>query len=117
MSKKAILLDKIVEKITFIDQIVEQYGSVENSLKDAILGRAAILMHIEAIAEQFEKLSENGFFETLSRFNPVDIKGIRRVRNYIAHQYDEVDDDIIVDIIKERLPIIKSICKQIIGDV
>ncbi|MFP4333780.1 MAG: DUF86 domain-containing protein [Campylobacterales bacterium] len=114
MHKEATLLRKIIEKITFIEEIVKQYGSVESSLEDAILSRAAILMHLETIAEQFEKLSENGFFEVLSRFDANDIKGIRRVRNYIAHQYDEVDDDIIMDIIKERLPVIKLSCKKLL---
>ena len=113
MSKDVILVKKIIEKIVFIGQIVEQYGSIEMSLKDVVLSRAAILMHIEAIAEQFDKLSENRFFEILGRFNADDIKGRRRVRNYIAHQYDEVDDDIIADIIKDRLPDIKSTCENI----
>lgn len=115
MSKETSLIEKIIEKIDFIEHIIKQYGSVEKALEDAILSRAAILMHIEAIAEQFEKLSENSFFEVLSKFDKDDIKGIRRVRNYIAHQYDEVDDDIIIDIIKDRLPIIKTICQDILN--
>lgn len=84
-------------------------------MDDAVLSRAAILMHLEVMAEQFEKLSENGYFETLSKFNASDVKGIRRVRNYIAHQYDEVDDGIIIDIVKERLPVIKSTCNSILN--
>lgn len=38
-----------------------------------------------------------------------DINEIRRIRNYIAHQYDEVDNEIIADIVTKRLPVIKRI--------
>lgn len=43
-----------------------------------------------------------------------DIKGIRQVRNYIAHQYDEIDNEIIMDIITQRLPIIREISLSLI---
>lgn len=43
-----------------------------------------------------------------------DIKGIRRVRNYIVHQYDEVDNEMIMDIITQRLPIIREISLSLI---
>lgn len=108
--KESYLLSKIIEKINNIENICKHYDtSLEKALEDEILGRAAILMHLEAIAEQFEKLFENSAFDILKAFDKEDIKGIRRVRNYIAHQYDEVDNVVIFDIINTRLPIIKSV--------
>ena len=71
-------------------------------------------MHREAIAEQFEKLFENIEFDILKAYDKEDIKGLRRVRNYIAHQYDDVDNEIILDIIGTRLPIIKKISLSLI---
>lgn len=112
MSKETLLLEKIIQKVDYIEQIVKKCNSIDEAMEDAILSRAAILMRLEAIAEQSEKLSENGYFETLSKFNASDVKGVRRVRNYIAHRYDEVDDGIIIDIIKDRLPAIKTTCQQ-----
>jgi len=38
-----------------------------------------------------------------------DLKGIAAVRNYIAHDYDSVDDMIIEDVLRKNLPQIKSI--------
>lgn len=108
--KESYLLSKIIEKINNIENICKHYDtSLEKALEDEILGRAAILMHLEAIAEQFEKLFENSAFDILKAYDKEDIKGIRRVRNYIAHQYDEVDNEVIFDIINTRLPIIKSV--------
>lgn len=108
--KENYLLHKIIEKIEHIQNVCKQYDtSIEKALEDEVLGRAAILMHLEAIAEQFEKLFENSAFDILKAYEKEDIKGIRRVRNYIAHQYDEVDNEVIMDIISQRLPIIKEI--------
>ena len=104
------LLNKIIEKIDHIESVPQHYGaSVIKALEDPVLGRAALLMHLEAIAEQFEKLFENSAFDILKAYDKEDIKGLRRVRNYIAHQYDDVDNEIILDIIGTRLPIIKAI--------
>lgn len=108
--KENYFLSKIVEKINYIEKICDSYhASIDEALHDEILGRAAIMMHFEAIAEQFEKLSENSAFDILKAYEKEDIKGIRRIRNYIAHQYDEVDNEIIADIVTKRLPVIKRI--------
>ena len=48
-------------------------------------------MNIIRIAEQFNKL-----------------KGINAVRNYIAHDYDSTDDNIIEDVVRYNLPIFKE---------
>jgi len=107
--KEYYLLKKIIEKIENIQSVCNHYdASIDKALEDDILGRAAILMHLEAIAEQFEKLFENSAFDILKAYEKEDIKGIRRVRNYIAHQYDDVDHGVIRDIITQRLPVIKE---------
>lgn len=69
---------------------------------------------LHKIIEKFEKLFENSAFDILKAYEKEDIKGIRRVRNYIAHQYDEVDNEIIMDIITQRLPIIREISLSLI---
>lgn len=58
---------------------------------------------------------ENSAFDILKAYEKEDIKGIRRVRNYIAHQYDEVDNEVIIDIICQRLPIIKQISLSLLN--
>lgn len=61
-------------------------------------------MHIVRIAEQFSKLKEENEFKVLEHFNPTDLRGIAAVRNYIAHDYDSVDDGIIEDVVRKNLP-------------
>ncbi|WP_456391743.1 HepT-like ribonuclease domain-containing protein [Nitratifractor sp.] len=116
MSKRArdrILLIK--KKIEFIQNIVEEKGSITQALEDEQNARAAILMHLTAIAEQFDKLLHNGELELLSHFDKQDIKGSYELRNFIAHDYDGVDFHIVEAVIRERLPIILETAQKILN--
>jgi uncharacterized protein with HEPN domain len=108
-SAKAISRVKnIQKKITFIENIIEQKGSTVLALEDEQNDRAAILMHLTAIAEQFDKLLHSGELEILSHFEKEDIKGSYELRNFIAHDYEGIDLHIVEEIIKTRLPLIKE---------
>ncbi len=71
-------------------------------------------MHLISIAEQFDKLSKDGEFEILSRFDKRDLKGSYDIRIFIAHDYEGVNLSIIELVIRERLPHMKKITNQII---
>ncbi len=104
----------IAKKIDFIQQIVQDKGSIVTALEDEVQSRAAILMHLTAIAEQFDKLLHEGELELLSHFEKQDIKGSYDLRNFIAHNYEGVDLFVVEDIIKERLPVIKRCAMKIL---
>ena len=113
-SEKALQrIDNIEKKVTFIQNIVKQKGSVENALMDEQNSRAAILMHLTSIAEQFDKLLHNGELEILSYFDKEDIKGSYDLRNFIAHDYEGVDLYIVEDVIRKRLPLILESIRKI----
>jgi uncharacterized protein with HEPN domain len=71
-------------------------------------------MNIVRIAEQFMKLKDDNAFETLEYFSKRDLKGISAVRNYIAHDYDSTDDQIIEDVIRYNLPELKEVVLKIL---
>ena len=52
-------------------------------------------------------------FKILEQFESDDLKGISSVRNYIAHDYDSTDDNIIEDVVRYNLPIFKDTIKTI----
>jgi len=114
-SPKAIERIKIIDKkVTFIQEIVKQYSSIELALEDEQNARAAILMHLTSISEQFDKLLHNGELEILSNFDKEDIKGSYELRNFIAHDYEGVDLYIVEDVIRQRLPIIKEVTSKLL---
>lgn len=114
-SRKAIDRIKIIKKkIDFIENIVNKSGSIVVALEDEEHSRAAILMHLTSIAEQFDKLLHNGELEILSIFDKEDIKGSYELRNFIAHDYEGVDLYIVEDVIEQRLPVIKERINKIL---
>jgi len=69
MSKESISkIYLIIEKIEYIETIVDNSGGIINALNDATTTRPAILMHLTAIAEQFNKLKQSNCNEILSYF-------------------------------------------------
>jgi len=116
-SEKALKrVENIRKKIDFIDNIVREYRSVEDALEDEQSSRAAILMHLTSIAEQFDKLLHNGELDLLSHFAKEDIKGSYELRNFIAHDYEGVDLFVVEDVIRERLPIISRTVEEILKE-
>jgi uncharacterized protein with HEPN domain len=71
-------------------------------------------MHIVKIAEQFSKLKDENAFKILENFSDTDLRGISAVRNYIARDYDSVDDNIIEDTVRFDLPHIKETAKSLL---
>ncbi len=90
MSKESISkIYLILEKIEYIEQIVKNSGSITQALEDSITTRPAILMHLTAIAEQFNKLKK-------------------------AHDYEGVNLAIVEWIIRNGLPKFKNQCEILI---
>ena len=115
MSKESISkIYLIVEKINHIETIVSNSGGIVKALEDITTTRPAILMHLTAIAEQFNKLKQSHSTEILNRFETEDLKGLYDVRTYIAHDYEGINLSIIEWIIRYGLPKFKIQCKKIL---
>ena len=113
MSSAINKLDKILESIENINFIIESKEiKITQAIEDKII-KPAIRMNIVRIAEQFSKLKEDNEFKILEYFSSNDLKGISAVRNYIAHDYDSTDDNIIEDVVRYNLPIFKQIIEKI----
>jgi len=113
--KEALNRVKVIKKkIEFINEIVSEKGGIYKALEDEKSSRAAILMHLTSIAEQFDKLLHSGELKILGFFEKEDIKGSYELRNFIAHDYEGVNLHIIEDVIRYRLPIILKATNQIL---
>jgi len=65
-------------------------------------------MQIISIAEQLNKLKDENEFELLSKINKNDLRGLNSIRNFIAHDYDSVDDEILEVVLRVHIPKIKE---------
>ena len=115
MSKAKQRLETILSAIEDIEFILEQKDNkITKAIEDAML-KPAIRMHIIRVAEQFQKLKDENEFEILENFDKKDLRGISAVRNYIAHDYDSVDDHIIDNAIRYNFKEIKKIVSDILN--
>lgn len=98
----------ILNKIDDIEFFIAQKdGKIVQALEDRIL-KPAIRMQIITIAEQFSKLKDENEFELLSQIDKNDLKGLNAVRNFIAHDYDSVDDEILEIVLRIHMPKLKE---------
>jgi len=102
---------KCIEDIEFI--INNDDLKITRAIEDKLI-KPAIRMNIIRIAEQFSKLKDDNEFKTLEEFTSEDLKGISAVRNYIAHDYDSTDDNIIEDVVRYNLPLFKETIKKLL---
>lgn len=117
MSRYIDRLNNIVRKINFIENIVKSKNGIISALEDEENSRASIMMHLTSIAEQFDKLSKDGEFEILSKFDKNDLKGSYDIRNYIVHDYEGLNLMIIEVVIREKLPKIKEVALNILNGI
>ena len=76
----------------------------------------ACSMSIQCITENFIKVRNNtksGFFK---KYNTIPWKEVFGMRNFIAHEYANVDEEAIFTTIKEDLPQLKEVSKHILDD-
>jgi len=106
---------QINEKIDDIEYFIEQCdGKIMVTLQDRVY-RPATRMNLITIAEQFNKLKEENALEILTKFEKDDLRGINAVRNFIAHDYDSVDDEILEIVLRIHLPKLKTTIKNILN--
>ena len=114
MSDSLLRIESIIKSIEDIEYILDDFDvKITKAIENKII-KPAIRMHLVKIAEQFSKLKDENAFKILENFSDADLRGISAVRNYIAHDYDSVDDDIIEDAIRNDLPNIKNQAKKLL---
>ena len=76
----------------------------------------ACSMSIQCITENFIKVrnhTKNGFFKN---YNTIPWKEVFGMRNFIAHEYGNVDEEAIFTTLKTDLPQLKEVSKKILQD-
>lgn len=90
-------LERIVECIEMIDGYVARGGeawSDDDMVVDAVAKR------LEEIGEVAKRVN----LATLERMPAVDWRGLKGIREVIAHDYDEIDARILSEVVRDNLP-------------
>ena len=102
-------LERIIEHCQRIGNFTKRFqGSVEKLEKDYAYQQAVTLSLIQ-IGENVKHLSEN-----LKReYSKIAWRNISDTRNFIVHDYDGLDCDIVWDVIVNDIPALKAYCIEI----
>jgi uncharacterized protein with HEPN domain len=106
------LLDKcelIEGSINTIEKYTKNIFTAEDFKKDetGLLYLDACMMRLQVIGENIKKINkiQPDFFITTIRF---DVNNIIRFRDLISHHYEKLDSDIIFDVCKNDIPLLKQ---------
>jgi len=111
MYGRLISIKQSLEDVAFI--LNQNDFKITQSIENKII-KPAIRMYIIKIAEQFTKLKEENAFKILEMFDEKDLRGISAVRNFIAHDYDSIDNSIIEDVLRHNFPKLKNDVEKIL---
>ncbi|WP_411824488.1 DUF86 domain-containing protein [Leptospira sp. 'Mane'] len=93
-----VLLEDIISSIDEINQFLKDIHNI-NEYKNDILRKRAVERNLEIIGEVVKKIPES-----IKTLNPdIEWRQIAGLRDFIAHGYFEIDDDIIWNIVENHL--------------
>jgi len=106
------------DDIVFVEHILDSLNAIEDfsknmersELSSNRLKQSAIVREIEVIGEAVKNISE----ETKKKYKEIEWKKIAGTRDKMIHHYFGVDLDIIWNIVKVDLPVLKKKLKAII---
>ena len=93
-----------------IDEAVAHFGDDEKVFMTDSVYRNAVSMPVQQIGELAKHLSD----EFVEQNQEIPWKQIKGMRTWFAHQYLNMDKEIIWDVLHNGIPQLKEFCKKII---
>ena len=104
----SIYLDDILNAIELINEFT--YGYNQNSFKKDKKTHHAVIRNLEIIGEAVKKIPE----EKRKLKTDIEWKKISGLRDILTHDYFGIDLEIVWNIVKEKLPVLKSAIEDMI---
>lgn len=106
---------------TTIERIIKNSKEIDNSeyylLSSAGMERLeSTCMLILAIGESVKGIDKMTNKQLLDNYPEVDWKGVMGIRDIIAHHYFDLDESIVFDVVKNKLPGLLATINKIIDD-
>lgn len=110
-TRDEIVLKKIIQYADEISETISRFNLSHDSFIEDFVARNAISMCILQIGELVGKLSD----EFKAENNAMPWREIKAMRNIAAHNYGEIDIDILWETAICDIPDLKEYCQKFIG--
>ena len=110
-TRDEIVLKKIIQYADEISETISRFNLTQDSFSEDFVARNAISMCILQIGELVGKLSD----EFKAENNAMPWREIKAMRNIAAHNYGEIDLDILWETATCDIPDLKEYCQKFIG--
>ena len=110
-------LEAILESIDLIEEWSEDRKTVSDFMSSSagVMAFNACVMQIQVIGEHVGKLIVDKQ-KPLDKYPQIPWNAIYGTRNFISHEYSNIDEDIIVSIINDDLPPLKSVIESLLKE-
>ena len=108
-------LDSILESIVLIQEWSEGRKTVHDFMLTpmGVMAFNACVMRLQVIGEQVGKLLKNNE-QPLSAYPNIPWNAIYGMRNFVSHEYANIDEEIIVSTINDDIPQLKSVIEELL---
>lgn len=111
-------LKRSIEEMKLVERMSEQIKAPADfgtSITGMTIFRACS-MSLQYITENFTKIRNKVPEAFFSSYRQVPWKSVFGMRNFLVHEYVDVDDEAIFNTIRKDLPVLKATSLQIIAD-
>ncbi len=117
------LILEILKQIDYaINRIIMSCGNINNANEfalssDGMLRLESTCMLLSTIGESVKNLDKRTEGKLLSCYCSMDWKKVMGMRDIIVHHYFDIDAEIVFDVVKNKLPILKPVIDKMINDI
>lgn len=110
-------LDAILESINLIQEWSRNRKSVNDFMLSptGVMAFNACVMRLQVIGEHVGKLLKNSE-KPLSAYPEIPWNAIYGMRNFVSHEYANIDEEIIVSTINDDLPKLKTVIEELLRE-
>ena len=108
-------LEDILDSIELIQQWSEGMTELHDFMisPTRVMAFNACVMRLQVIGEHVGKLLKEES-RPLEKYNHIPWNAIYGLRNIISHEYANIDETIVVSVINDDLPLLKSVIKEML---
>ena len=121
MSEPSLVLDRLENILEALERIPARLATIKTAVdfQQSENGRMrldAICMILIAVGESFKQIDQKTNGELLPKYPDIDWRGVKGVRDVMAHRYFDIDAEQVFNICQSDIPQLTAVVRQMIQD-